>query len=130
VCNDPAQLPFHREFSWHVPLPLDIEAMERAAPLLLGTKDFSAFTNMRYEDPFRTLTAIAIEPLAHNRLLFRIQGENFLYKMVRNLVGTLIYIGLGKIALEEFPLIITSKDRKLSGITAPAHGLFLHRVFY
>jgi tRNA pseudouridine38-40 synthase len=50
--------------------------------------------------------------------------------MVRNLVGTLVYIGRGKIALENLPAILQSHSRPEAGVTAPAHGLFLYQVFY
>ncbi|MDN3506880.1 MAG: tRNA pseudouridine(38-40) synthase TruA [Simkaniaceae bacterium] len=130
ICNQPTQVPFYREFSWHVPLPLDLREMDLATQKIEGKHDFSAFTNTRYEDPIRHVRKIAIEPLGKNRFRISIQGDNFLYKMVRNIVGTLVHIGQGKIAVSDLPSILKAGDRRLAGMTAPAHGLFLHRVFY
>ena len=85
---------------------------------------------MCYTDYVREVQLIELLELEGNRLSFRIQGNHFLYKMVRNLVGTLIDIGRGKISLETLPLILSSIQRPQAGVTAPAHGLFLHEVFY
>jgi tRNA pseudouridine38-40 synthase len=130
VCNSNAQLPFHRTSSWHFPYPLNIDKMRSAAVHLIGTKDFSAFSNVRIEKGIRTLTALTIDSIEEGRLSFSIQGDHFLYKMVRNLVGTLVYVGCGKIKEEELPAILESRERARAGITAPAHGLTLYKVFY
>lgn len=130
VCTSPVQLPFHREFSWHFHLPLDIEKMRQGAKLLEGRHDFSAFTCLRVEDGVRRIESIEIEALSGNRLQIRVTGDNFLYKMVRTLVGTLVYVGCGKIGLEEVKSILESRERAKAGMTAPAHGLCLKKVFY
>jgi len=131
VCPNSAQLPFHREFSWHFPYKeLHLEAMKKAAKQLVGTHDFSAFSPARYKDATRTLQELSIDSIEGGRLLFQIRGDQFLYKMVRNLVGTLIYVGCGRISLDTLPSILKNKDRSLAGMTAPAHGLTLKRVFY
>lgn len=130
ICNDLIQLPFHREFSWHFYLPLDLALMQEGAKLLEGKHDFSAFTSIRYDDPVRHIERIEIVPLPENRLQIRVTGNSFLYKMVRTIVGTLAYVGCGKIAPSELPQILESKVRARAGITAPAHGLSLKRVFY
>jgi len=133
VCNTPYQLPKHRFFSWHVPSYLDIVAMKQAALSLLGTHDFSAFCNERSlldKDPICTLHSLDILSLEGNRLLFSVKGNRFLYRMVRNLIGTLIYVGQGKISQEDVSSILSSKNRTLAGVTAPAHGLHLIQVFY
>ncbi|NGX38773.1 MAG: tRNA pseudouridine synthase A [Chlamydiae bacterium] len=129
VCNAPYQLPFHREFSWHYSYPLQLDLMDKGAKLLVGKQDFSAFTTVRYADAVRTVLDVKISS-DEGSLLIRVRGENFLYKMVRNIVGTLLHIGAGKIPLEELPLILSSKKRALAGVTAPAHGLCLKEVFY
>jgi tRNA pseudouridine38-40 synthase len=133
VCQGAVQLPFHHTTSWHVPAPLDIEAMERAATALIGTHDFSSFCNERQlvkGDAVREVSSISLSPLPHNRLQIGVRGNRFLYKMVRNLVGTLVYVGCGKLRASEMSAILASKDRTRAGVTAPAHGLFLHQVFY
>lgn len=127
-----ALLPFQRAYSWHVNSPLDLEKIHQAIPLLLGERDFSAFSNERIPatKKRRHLTRLDLIPLEEGRLKIEVEGESFLYKMVRNIVGTLIYIGCGKIALEELPHIIDSGERPLAGVTAPAHGLVLKKVIY
>lgn len=134
VCNTPYQNPKHRFFSWHVKVPLKLDIMKEASEHLLGTHDFSAFCNQRSllidKDPICTLYSIKIDLLDSKRLRFSITGNRFLYKMMRNLVGTLIYVGQGKITPSEVKEIILQKKRALAGVTAPAHGLYLVQVFY
>ncbi|HSX11925.1 MAG TPA: tRNA pseudouridine(38-40) synthase TruA [Rhabdochlamydiaceae bacterium] len=133
ICNDSFQLPFHRDTSWHYPYPLDIEKMQKAAEFFIGTQNFSAFANERLEnseEAIRTLYTLTVQTLPENRLQISVVGNAFLYKMVRTIVGTLVYVGQGKIPLEKLPLIIEAQDRTQAGVTAPAHGLFLHKVNY
>jgi tRNA pseudouridine38-40 synthase len=133
LCLDPVQYPFHRHTSWHFPATLCLNSMQQAAEMLIGTHDFSSFCNERSllkNDAVRTLHAIAIDPLPNNRLRMAVSGNHFVYKMVRNIVGTLVYIGCGKLSVSEMPQILSSKDRRCAGTTAPAHGLCLQKVFY
>ncbi len=130
LCFGPTQLPFHRSFSWHFPYPLDLEKMETAASALVGEHDFSSFCNERQEDNLRHVNKIEILSLAPDRLKISVAGNRFLYKMVRNLVGTLVYVGCGKILSGEVLEILQSKDRARAGVTAPAHGLSLHKVIF
>lgn len=130
LCENEVQLPQNRDYSWHVHTPLNIRHMQKAARLLIGTHDFTSFTTLAYDNPIRTLKHIGIKPLQENRYLISIVGDRFLYKMVRNLVGTLVHIGQEKILLPDLPHILRSQDRRLAGVTAPAHGLFLKRVFH
>lgn len=129
MCLGPTQLPFHRSFSWHFGLSLDLEKMKKAAKDLIGEHDFSAFTNERQANNVRILHRITFDP-SPNRLKIRVAGNNFLYKMVRNIVGTLLYVGCGKIESDALTDILKSKDRSRAGVTAPAHGLVLKKVFY
>ncbi len=138
ICNGPVQLPFHRHTSWHVPHALDLDALQKGAEALLGTHDFSAFCNQcaspasltSHRNPICHLEEISLSILSHQRLCLTVIGDHFLYKMVRNIAGTLIYIGRGKLRAEDLPHILESKQRARAGITAPAHGLTLHRVYY
>lgn len=129
----PAQYPHLRRTEWHTPGPLNIEAMRKAATLLEGTHDFKAFCNTKknetYASTVRKLDRIEIKEQDNQTLEIVIEGNQFLYKMVRNLIGTLVYIGRGKITLEELVTLLESKDRTEAGPTAPAHGLTLFRVF-
>lgn len=133
ICNQPIQNPPFRLYSWHYPYELNASLMKSAAEMLTGTHDFSAFCNFKknsnYENCIRTVSGIEITPES-GKLSFSIEGTNFLYKMVRNLVGTIIYVGNGKLSLGELPEILSRGDRTLAGITAPAHGLFLEKVIY
>lgn len=134
ICCGTIQLPQHRHFSWHFHYPLSIEAMQIAAQKLVGTHDFSAFTNQKknetYSDHVRTVDAIHIENYDNQRIKILIKGHSFLYKMVRNIVGTLAYVGIGKIAPDHVEKILIEKNRAFGGITAPAHGLTLKRIHY
>lgn len=134
ICSSAIQLPSRRFFSWHVPFPLDLEKMKQAAAAFIGEHDFSAFCNYRknlnYPHKRRLLEAIEISYTHPERLVFEITGNQFLYKMVRTLVGTLVEVGKGKRQPREIPLILSSKSRIYAGVTAPAHGLTLAKIFY
>src|SRR5262249_7407144 len=98
----------------------------------LGKHDFKSFTsNQGYakDSTHRTLTRCEIK--RSGRLLtFITEGDGFLYKMCRGIVGTLVQVGLGKFSAAEIKQMFAGKDRRLAGMTAPAHGLVLWRVFY
>lgn len=134
MCFGAVQIPQVRNFSWHYPHALNITKMHEASRILIGKHDFSSFCNFKknahYDDFVREVSRIDIQEFEHQRLMFIIVGNHFLYKMVRNLVGTLVYIGRGKLELESLPHILSGKDRTQAGMTAPAHGLTLHKVFY
>ncbi len=129
------QNPTQRLYSWHIHQPLDIPKMQQEIQPLLGTHDFSAFANEKEKNPICTVHCLELVTLPQtlcsleaHRLYFRIQGDRFLYKMVRNIIGSLVYVGRGK--LTSLTTVLQSKDRKKAGITAPAHGLYLHQAFY
>lgn len=128
------QFPHQRRFAWHVPLPLNEDVMSQAAKELTGTHDFTAFTNHKKNEPYadhiRTVDAIKLLHLSEDNLRISVEGVHFLYKMVRNLVGTLVYVGCGKLELNRLSEILQKKDRTLAGVTAPAHGLTLFEVHY
>ena len=133
IFNGPLQLPFDRKYSWHIPLPLDIKKMRQAAIFLIGKQDFSSFCNARSlltKSPECEIFSIEIDELALHRIRMRLLGNRFLYKMGRNLSGILAYVGSGKVDPSHLPEILEKKDRRHAGITAPACGLTLHRVFY
>lgn len=133
-CHEEIPSPFNRLYSWHFPRNFDVQKVQEAIPHLIGTQDFRAFCNNRegpaYKSYERTIEELICVETEKKTFLFEIKGNSFLYKMVRNLVGTLVYVGIGKILPDELPAILTSQNRTLGGITAPAHGLFLHKVYY
>lgn len=132
ICLERVQSPFRRHFSWHVQTPLDLGLMREGAKYFLGTHDFAAFMNAqepRAKNTVRTLKRLDLIEESPS-LCFEVEGDNFLYKMVRNLVGTLIYLGQGKLSLQEIKSLLNKKDRTLAGVSAPGHGLTLYKVLY
>ncbi len=124
--------PLWRGTSWHVPQALDLLAMRTAAKLLVGTHDFRAFavnTPYRKKNTIRTLTRCSIQR-SGSMFTFVIEGNGFLYKMCRGLVGTLVQIGQGKYAAQDIIRMIECEDRRVAGMTAPARGLVLWKVYY
>lgn len=123
--------PFNYRYSHSLHHPLDLSRMREAIPHLLGTHDFSAFASSGCgsKDPVKTLYRL---DLVENEGTFRFEfeGNGFLYKMVRNITGTLLEIGAGKRSPDDISRILLSQDRKEAGATAPAKGLFLHAVKY
>ena len=114
--------------------------MKRAAKHLIGKHDFSAMTSIeqifksrsisKQKISFtRTIKKLSIQK-TEKMLVFTVEADGFLYHMVRNLVGTLVAAGKGKMKAGDIPAILKSRDRKLSGPTLPACGLTLKRVIY
>ena len=106
--------------------------MREAAALFVGKHDFKSFAanrNYEMETTVRTLTRCDFKksgPL----LTFFIEGDGFLYKMCRGIVGTIVQVGLGKFPASEIKVMLEQKDRRVAGMTAPAQGLVLWKVFY
>jgi tRNA pseudouridine38-40 synthase len=132
VWNHPAMNPLIRHTAWYVPRPLDLRAMRAAAPLFVGKHDFQSFAaNPGYakDSTVRTLTRCGLK--CQGRLLtFIIEGDGFLYKMCRGIVGTLVQVGLGKFPADEVRGMLAKRDRRVAGMSAPAHGLMLWKVSY
>jgi tRNA pseudouridine38-40 synthase len=132
IWNQSSMNPLLRRQAWHVPLALDLPAMRAAAKLFLGKHDFKSFAGTRdYEiqSTVRTLTRCDLKrsgPL----LTFIIEGDAFLYKMCRGIVGTLVQIGQGKFAAEDIQPMLARQDRRAAGMTAPPEGLVLWNVRY
>lgn len=132
VWNHPAMNPLLRFTAWHVPRPLDFAALRAAAVHFLGTHDFRAFTaNPGYPRRSTRRTVRRCEWRRQGPLLTCIiEADGFLYKMCRGMVGTMVQVGLGKYKPEDIPRMLASGDRRAAGMTAPAHGLILWKVFY
>lgn len=132
VWNHSALNPLLRTQAWHVPKDLDLAAMREAAKLFLGKHDFKSFAaNRDYEMECTVRTMHRCEIKKKGPLLtFIIEGDGFLYKMCRGVAGTLVQLGQGKIAVADIKHILAAKDRRVAGMTAPAHGLVLWKVFY
>ena len=125
--------PMMRRYATHYPYPLDVAKMQVAIQKLEGTHDFTGFTasGTSVEDKVRTITeARLVEDRANHRLLFTFSGNGFLYKQIRNMVGTLLKIGNGRMPVEQIDLILEKKDRNLAGPTAAPNGLYLKAIRY
>ncbi|MDP1607969.1 MAG: tRNA pseudouridine(38-40) synthase TruA [Chlamydiales bacterium] len=126
----PVQDPLSRLYTWHIYEPLDLEAMHRAASLLIGTHDFASFTTMKIDDTMRTLFNVQILTPSNDQIEIRILGDRFLYKMARRLVGTLVAVGKQTLSESEMSTLLSQPNRAKAGMTAPANGLFLYQVYY
>lgn len=126
--------PLLRQQAWWIAFPLRHEAMQQAAAALLGEQDFGAFGRAPHgENTVRTVyqSKWSVEAESERiRLIYRIEANAFLHHMVRRLVGTMVDVGRGKLAVEEFIAILRSGDRTLARRMAPAHGLVLESVRY
>lgn len=121
-----------RQFVWHIRQPLDRAAMADAAARLTGTHDFKAFegAGSPRAHTVRTVTTSAIEATGGGNVIYDIRADGFLRFMVRNIVGTLVAVGRGKIGAGDIEAILQSRDRSRAGATAPPQGLFLMDVSY
>lgn len=131
VQNHALRSALHGPYTWHVLQPLEVTAMRSAAQALLGQHDFSAFraASCSARSPVRCLTHLAVQRRAE-RIIFVLRADGFLQHMVRNIVGTLVDIGRGKITPDAITAILHSRQRLEAGPTAPPQGLFLVRVTY
>jgi len=132
VWNHPAHEPLERHRTWHVPRPLDVPRMRAAAKMLVGRHDFLAFSaspGYARRHTLRRVTRCDVRS-AGPLLTLVIEADGFLYKMCRGIAGTLVQVGLGRFAPESLPPMLASRDRRLAGMTAPAHGLVLWKVMY
>lgn len=121
-----------RHYVWHIRRLLNVEAMQEAASCFLGEKDFSAFegTGSPRTSTVRHVMRSEITFSNDNTILFNIEANGFLRYMVRNIVGTLVDVGRGKVTTLDVKKILLSKNRNLASATAPARGLFLMQVNY
>ena len=120
-----------RNTHWHIPVPLDEEPVRKALETLMGKHDFAAFqaAGGTAKTTIRTLHAAGLE-IRGNEWILTVSGNAFLYNMVRIIAGTVAEIGLGKLGPDAFTRAFETQDRLALGMTAPAHGLELTRVFY
>lgn len=131
IYNSRIPRPMYRNFSYHIIKKLDIQKMKAVLPYFVGTHDFKSFMGpkTRVKDTIRTIYKIELVKEG-DFIEIIIEGNNFLRHMIRIIVGTIIYVGIGRIKVEDIPEIISSKNRRLAGITAGPEGLFLEKVYY
>lgn len=131
ILNSPAPSALLRNRSWWIASPLDIKKMNEASKLIVGEHNFKAFQNQGtklstsirhiYQSDFKKKSPF---------VLYEVEGNGFLKQMVRNLVSAFVDIGKGKIKLEEFKMLLESKNRHLCPPPAPPQGLFLTKVTF
>ena len=140
----PISSPFTGRYVHHYPYPLDPKAMAAGARQMEGEHDFSSFAGSKgaapgvpvrpFNDPVNNVrnifTSCILWRPQTSMLIYEARGSGFLYHMVRNIVGTLLEVGRGKIAPQEVLKILNARDRSCAGPTAPASGLCLVRVEY
>lgn len=121
----------YRDLEYHMPIKLNVEAMQKGIKYFEGEHDFKGFkaSGTSSKSSVRTIySAKVIED--GERIIIELEGNGFLYNMVRIISGTIVDVGLGKIKPEEIPEIIESKDRTRAGKTLPPQGLYLVEVYY
>lgn len=122
---------FNTELAWYFNHSLDIDAMNKAAKLLLAYTDFKCFSKSNTEvNSFNCKITKAFWTKEKESLIFEITADRFLRNMVRAIVGTLINIGLHKITEADFIKIIADRNREKAGFSVPAHGLYLTDIEY
>lgn len=125
--------PMMRHYATHYPYPLDLASMQEAIKDLVGTHDFTGFTasGTSVENKVRTISQATVE--CDNKtgfLIFTFTGNGFLYKQVRNMVGTVLKIGNGRMPVSQIKTVLESKNRDLAGPTAAGNGLYLKEIIY
>jgi tRNA pseudouridine38-40 synthase len=132
ILNQPLPSAIQRHYAWWIRTPLDLSAMEKATAHIIGEHDFKAFegAGSPRAHTIRHVTELDINGHPIGPITIDIRADGFLRYMVRNIVGTLVDVGLGKISPQQVQQIIASKDRSLAAATAPARGLFLMEVCY
>lgn len=129
---EPVQSPFRRQYTVETNgVKPNVEAMQEAAKAIIGTHDFSCFcaANTSVKDKVRTVTTLQFEWYGEE-LHMVIEGNGFLYNMVRIIAGTLWEVGIGRRDIESVALVVQSMNRDKAGKTAPPQGLYLEKVFY
>lgn len=131
IYNSETPNPFLEGRTWRISRNLNLQLMNKFASALVGTHDFEGFSSSgrTVSDTVRTITECCFTKEG-NEICLSVTADGFLYNMVRIIVGTAVEVSDGKIDVERTKEIISSKDRSLAGITAPADGLYLNRVFY
>src|SRR5258705_3363170 len=128
--------PFLAHHVWHYPYPLDEDAMQQAAPLIEGERDFTSFAAVDpehgKEENVSNLRRVFSSRWRReaDEFIYEVRGSGFLHHMVRNLVGTFLLVGNGTVSLEDLRRILDARERTAAGATAPASGLYLVEVEY
>lgn len=133
IHNDRRRPLFDRRYVWHVPQPLDVEAMHGAGQALVGKHDFASFQSAgsERESTIRTIFALEVGQGGESpHITVEVEGDGFLYNMVRVIVGTLVEVGVGRQQESWLAEVLAAVDRRIAGRTAPPQGLVLLSVEY
>lgn len=130
----PIATPFQRLYRTQIRQLIDQDLLRQAAQLFVGTRDFTSFANEAHKgsasrNAVRTLKRLDVVP-EEGGLRLEFESNGFLYKMVRNIAGTLIEVAKGKYTLDDIPKLFEARDRRCVGLAAPPNGLFLVKVNY
>ena len=123
--------PMRFRYVHHLRETLNVDAMREAASHIVGTHDFTSFcaAGAQVKTKVRTVTDIQVEK-SGDEIVLTVEGDGFLYNMIRIIAGTLVNVGLGRTKPSEIPGIIEGMDRSLAGPTLPAKGLCLCKIWY
>ncbi len=134
IYDKPQQSPFYADRSWHYPRGIDsvaLKKMNEAAGRFVGKHDFRSYmaSGSDIKDTVREVKSAEVFRDG-DFVIFKVSADGFLYNMVRIFMGTLILVAEGKLSPEDIDAVTASCDRRLAGMTAPSHGLYLNRVVY
>ncbi|MGG2067318.1 tRNA pseudouridine(38-40) synthase TruA [Bacillus sp. S14(2024)] len=129
IWNEEHTNPFMRKYSMHVGKKLNIEHMKKAAQYLIGSHDFTAFSNAKSKKKSMVREIYSLDVTEKDGFIqIRVSGNGFLHNMVRKIVGALIEVGLGQLDAEAIPQILEAKQRNQINCLADASGLYLEKV--
>ena len=131
IVNRRAKLGLDENRAWKVIKEIDISRMKEAAALLIGKHDFSSFraAGCQSKSPIKTLNSIDIDRV-NDQIFVTVRAKSFLYHQVRNIVGSLVQVGVGDWSVDYFKEVFESRDRTRAAVTAPACGLYFNNVKY
>jgi len=132
ICNQPVRPAVGHRYAWHLHRPLDLTAMQAAATYLMGRHDFKSFesSGSPRAHTVREVVETVWQRANDDHLVFDIRANGFLRGMVRNMVGTLVEVGMGRRQPRSLPELLQAADRRLAPAAAPPQGLFLVHVQY
>jgi len=131
ICTSPVRPVLQIRHCWHLPAKLNVDAMAEAAKFLVGKKDFKSFASVADNRESSVRTIFRCDVTGEGDLVYiEVEGDGFLYNMVRNIVGTLTEVGIGRLKPEKINEILEAKDRTAAGPIAPAQGLCLMWIKY
>ena len=132
IWNHKIRNPFLDGYALHYYYPLNVEKLDKASKSFIGEHDFTSFCTLDRRNPGNLVRHVKSFDVYKNGdiIEMKVHANGFLYNMVRIMVGTLFRIAQGKIGEADIPKIIAAENRREAGPTAPAHGLYLNKVFY